>query len=168
MMLIESESKKQVLWFLLSFILLALCRTPAFAQPVSSAQLIDNAQRYDGKTVVYAGEVIGDIMARAEFAWVNIHDGQHAIGVWLPKKLSATILYLGSYKVKGDWVEVSGIFHQACKEHAGELDIHATSLHRIHPGYFVPRIFNRGRMKKAGILLAILGCVWILRHLIKT
>jgi hypothetical protein len=168
MMLNPPNKRAQVAWLLFSFMFLALCCAPAFAQSVSSAQLIDNAQRYDGKTVVYAGEVIGDIMVRGEHAWVNVHDGQYAIGIWLPKNLSAAILYTGSYKAKGDWIEVSGIFHQVCKEHAGELDIHATSLKRINSGYFVPRVFNRGRMRKAVILLVILGCVWILRHLIKT
>ena len=158
----------QVLRFILGFVFLALCSAPACAQSVSSAQLIDNAQIYNGKEVVYSGEVIGDIMARGEYAWVNLHDGQYAIGIWLPKKLSAAILYTGNYKTKGDWIEISGVFHQACKEHAGELDIHATSLKRINSGYFVPQVFHRGRMRKAGILLLILGCVWILRHLIKT
>ena len=167
-----SAPKTQRLKFLVlsfSFTLLALHFTLrlAFAQPVSSSELIDNTQNYDGKTIIYSGEAIGEIMIRGEYAWVNLHDGQQAIGIWLPKKLAETILYMGSYKTKGDWIEITGTFHRVCKEHAGELDIHATSLKRIHDGYFVPRIFNQGRMKKATILLAVLGCVWILMHLIK-
>ena len=167
MMRREPKKRTQFLFFLFTFLFCLLRYSLGHAQPVSSAQLIDNAQRYDGKTVTYAGEVIGDVMARGEYAWVNVHDGQYAIGIWLPKKLTAAILYTGSYKAKGDWIEVSGTFHRVCNEHTGELDIHATNLKRIHSGYFVPRIFNRGRMKKAAILLAVLGCIWILRHLIK-
>jgi len=154
----------------LSFVLCALhlALPHAFAQSTPSAELIDNAQNYDGKKIIYSGEVIGDIMVRGEHAWVNVHDGQQAIGIWLPKELTAAILYKGNYKAVGDWIEITGTFHQVCKEHAGELDIHATSLKRAHSGYFISRVFNRSRMNKATILLAVLGSVWILIHLIKT
>ncbi|MDI6605929.1 MAG: hypothetical protein QME65_02145, partial [Candidatus Omnitrophota bacterium] len=50
----------------------ALIGSLAFAQPVSSTELIENAQAYDGKRVAYAGEVIGDIMRRGNFAWLNV------------------------------------------------------------------------------------------------
>ena len=167
-----SAPKTQRLKFLvlsLSFTLLALhfALRLAFAQPVSSAELIDNNQNYDGKTIIYSGEAIGEIMIRGEYAWVNLHDGQQAIGIWLPKKLAETILYMGSYKAKGDWIEVTGTFQHICKQHGGDLDIHATSIKTTNSGYSIPHIFNRGRMKKATILLAVLGCVWILMHLIK-
>ncbi len=167
-----SVPKMQRLKFLvlsLSFTLLALhCALGfAFAQPVSSEELIDNTRNYDGKTVIYSGEAIGDIMIRGEYAWVNVHDGQQAIGIWLPKQLTEAIIYRGRYKAIGDWVEITGTFHGVCKEHAGEFDIHATNLRKIHDGYFIPHIFNQSRMKKAMILLAVLGCVWILIHLIK-
>ena len=164
----QSNKRVQFLLFVFSLAFFALRWSPGLAQPVSSAHLIDNAQSYHGQSVIYSGEVIGDIMIRGEYAWVNVHDGQQAIGIWLPKNLAETILYTGSYKAKGDWVEIAGIFHQVCKDHAGELDIHATSLKKIHSGYFISRVFNRRRMNKAVILLAVLGCVWILRHLIKT
>jgi hypothetical protein len=168
MMLEQSNTRARFVLFIFGFVFFTLRFSPGFAQPVSSAHLIDNAQRYDGHSVIYSGEVIGDVMIRGEHAWVNVHDGQQAIGIWLPKKLAETILYTGNYKAKGDWVEIAGIFHRVCEDHVGELDIHATSLKKIHSGYFVSRIFNRRRMNKAVILLAVLGCVWILRHLIKT
>lgn len=155
------------LFWIFCFVFFALCCSQGYAQPVSGAHLIDNAERYDGHSVIYSGEVIGDIMVRGEYAWVNVHDGQQAIGIWLPKNMAEKILYTGSYKAKGDWVEIGGIFHRVCEEHAGELDIHASSLKKIHSGYFVARVFNRRRMNKAWVLLAILGCIWILRHLIK-
>lgn len=139
----------------------------ALPQQVSSQELINNAQYHDGKEVIYAGEVIGDIMARGEYAWMNVHDGQNAIGIWVPYELTRGILHTGNYKEKGDWIEVSGIFQHICKQHGGDLDIHATGIKILSSGYSVPRVFNRGRMRKAMILLAVLGCVWILSHLIK-
>jgi len=54
----------------------ALGQRMAFAQSLSSSELIRNAKEYDGKLIVYSGEVIGDVMLRGEFAWVNINDGE--------------------------------------------------------------------------------------------
>lgn len=167
-MLRESYRKARLLFFVFTFIFFALYCSLGYAQPVSSSHLIDNAQHYDGRSVIYSGEVIGDIMPRGEYAWANVHDGQQAIGIWLPQKLAGTIIYKGNYKAKGDWIQITGIFRRACEEHGGELDIHVASLKKMQSGYFVSRVFNRGRMNKAVILLAVLGGIWILRHLIKT
>ncbi|MBI5144664.1 MAG: hypothetical protein HZA27_00580, partial [Candidatus Omnitrophica bacterium] len=70
--------------------------TLSFAQPVSSSELINNAKQYDGQEVTYAGEVIGEVMCRGDFAWINLNDGQGAIGVWVDKALSAEIHFAGS------------------------------------------------------------------------
>ena len=71
------------------FLLLPCC----YSQPLSSTELINNAKSYDGKTVVYEGEVIGDIMVRGAFAWINVNDGKNAIGIWLEKDLSKDIFF---------------------------------------------------------------------------
>ena len=107
------------------------------AQPVSSTELINNAKQYDGKMVVYQGEAIGDIMVRGEYAWINVNDGKSAIGIWLNKKFTGDIRYTGTYKTKGDLVEIEGIFNRSCKEHGGDLDIHATSIRKIKEGFAV-------------------------------
>ncbi|MDP2927900.1 MAG: DNA-binding protein, partial [Candidatus Omnitrophota bacterium] len=72
--------------FTLTLIILFLVfgpQTAAFSQSLSSSELINNAKEYDGKLIVYSGEVIGDVMLRGEFAWVNINDGQNALGAWM-------------------------------------------------------------------------------------
>ena len=84
----------------------------AYAQSISSADLISEAKQYDSKIVNYRGEVIGDIMIRGQYAWLNINDGQNAIGIWATKNLIKNIEYKGSYGSKGDVVEVIGFFHQ--------------------------------------------------------
>ncbi|MDD5194856.1 MAG: DNA-binding protein [Candidatus Omnitrophica bacterium] len=108
--------------------------TFAYGQTVTSTELINNAKLYDGKTVSYSGEVIGDVMVRKEYAWVNINDGKNAIGIWMPKGLADNISYTGSYNANGDYVEISGIFRRSCIEHGGDLDIHASSLTKIRSG----------------------------------
>lgn len=150
---------------LLFFILLTasslLFRT-CFAQTLSSTELINNAKLYDGKIVSYEGEVIGDVMVRKENAWVNINDGVNAIGVWINASLVKNITYEGSYKSVGDRVEVSGIFHRACPEHGGDLDIHALTLRKVNLGRLKQERINPDKRNQALILFGILISVWIL------
>ncbi|MDD5730638.1 MAG: DNA-binding protein [Candidatus Omnitrophica bacterium] len=133
-----------------------------FAQPVSSVELISNAGEYDGKAVAYEGEVIGDIMLRGEFAWINVNDGKNAIGAWVPKAMLKDLNYGGSYKTRGDWIEVSGIFHRACLQHGGDLDIHCQEIRKISAGRPETEKINTGKKILALQMLALLGIVWIL------
>jgi hypothetical protein len=107
---------------------------PSYAQAVSSLELISNAKEYDGKTLTYQGEAIGDIMTRGEHAWVNLNDGYTAIGVWIKKADLKDVTCLGSYRAKGDIIEISGTFNRSCPEHGGDLDIHAQKIKKILPG----------------------------------
>ncbi len=133
-----------------------------YAQAISSSELINNAKQYDGKTVVYQGEVIGDIMKRANFAWININDGQNALGIWILKDLTKDIVYTGSYKFRGDIIEITGIFHRACVEHGGDLDIHAQSLRKTSAGRYIQERLNPAKRNQVIILLGILCLIWIL------
>ena len=133
----------------------ALFISPSYAQAVSSLELINNAKQYDGKTVTYQGEAIGDIMARGEHVWVNLNDGYTAIGVWVKKTDLKDITYLGSYRAKGDIIKVGGTFNRSCPEHGGDLDIHAREIKKILPG---GPSFNKLSVKKfyTGLCLAFI------------
>ncbi len=152
---IQCKSQNFTFWLLAFgfwFCLLPSC----YAQPVSSKELINNARQYDGKTVVYQGETIGDIMVRGEYAWINVNDGENAIGIWVNKKTAGDIRYTGTYKTKGDLVEISGIFNRSCKEHGGDLDIHASSLQIIKEGFSINEQLSCGKARLAigcGIIL---------------
>lgn len=135
--------------------------TVCCAQPLSSSELINNAKEYDGKTVVYGGEVIGDVMVRGDFAWINLNDGQNAIGIWLDKDLAKEIKYTGSYQAKGDRLEITGVFHRSCIQHGGDMDIHAQVLRKISPGELVKEQLHTGKRNFTIILLGILCLVLI-------
>ncbi|MCU0651388.1 MAG: DNA-binding protein [Candidatus Omnitrophica bacterium] len=150
------------LLFLLSAISYQL--SACFAQPISSSELIRNAKSYDGKMVVYAGEVIGDVMPRGRYAWININDGNNAIGIWVSRAVAKSIFYTGSYRAKGDVVEVSGIFHRACPEHGGDLDIHAQLLRKVTSGRVLAERINIDKKNLAIILAGILCIILILRQ----
>jgi len=126
----------QAVFVALQIIILSFCflMFDCQAQILSSTELINNAKQYDNKIVIYKGEVIGDIMTRKDFTWININDGVNALGIWSERKMTKDIFYTGSYKSRGDTVEVEGVFHRSCPEHGGDLDIHAQALRKIKSG----------------------------------
>ncbi|MFA5350435.1 MAG: DNA-binding protein [Candidatus Omnitrophota bacterium] len=149
----------------LTVLFLALISYPGpsvFSQGVSSDELIKNAKEYDGKLVTYTGEAIGDVMLRGEFAWVNINDGENALGVWMGAALAKEIKFVGNYKTRGDRLEVVGIFHRACLEHGGDLDIHAQELRKLGNGRVVNQRLNMDKKNLSLILFGALLLIWIL------
>jgi hypothetical protein len=126
-------------FFLIAFMILLFSCFQCYAQSSSGSDLINNAKLYDGKTVVYRGEVIGDIMIRGSHAWVHVNDAGMAIGVWVERLSVRDIRYAGDYRAQGDIVEVSGVFHRSCLEHGGDLDIHAREVKRISPGTYISK-----------------------------
>jgi len=146
--------------FSLFYLLLADC----YAQEiVSSAELTQNAQKYDGKEVIYEGEAVGEIMKRKGGAWVNINDGQNAVGVWMPAESADIIEYVGSYKARGDMLRVKGRFNRACPVHGGDLDIHAASVQKLKSGWQMQENIIPAKRNLLIILSVILCLVLILR-----
>ena len=143
-------------WFLLN---------SCYAQSLSSKELIDNAKKYDTGRVIFEGEVIGDVMCRGQYCWVNLHDGNAAIGVWMPKEYAQIINYRGSYKQRGDWLRISGIFNRACPQHSGQLDIHAEEVWQIKEGQAIREEFSLRRRNLAIVLSGVLCIVWIFSRL---
>ncbi|MFA5156475.1 MAG: DNA-binding protein [Candidatus Omnitrophota bacterium] len=151
--------------FLIFNFIICACSLPCYADAVSSTELINNAKQYDGQTVVYSGEVIGDVMQRGEFVWINVNDGSSAIGIWVAKDLAKDIVYTGNYKFLGDTVEIEGVFHRSCPEHGGDLDIHADSLRKVKAGTAVEEKINPAKKKLAIVLSGVLCLLLILMRL---
>jgi len=142
--------------------LIFLCGTVCYAQQhISSTELINKAKEYDGKNVVYAGEAIGDVMVRGDSVWVNLNDGENAIGIWLNKKLAKEIRFTGSYQTKGDRLEITGVFQRNCIQHGGDMDIHAQSIRKISPGKLIKEELDTGKRNFTFILLGILCLVFV-------
>jgi hypothetical protein len=110
---------------------------------------VEKGLYWDGKTVTFHGEAIGESMKRGSFAWIHLNDDAYmernveegaelggynsGMPVWLPAGLVARIDTYGDYKHEGTIAEVRGVFNGACAEHGGDTDIHATSL-VVRPG----------------------------------
>ncbi|MBI5873997.1 MAG: DNA-binding protein [Candidatus Omnitrophica bacterium] len=138
-----------------------------FAQSISSADLIANAKAHDGKIVEYEGELIGSVLGRGDFVWLNLNDGANAIGVWAPCSMAQDIRRAGSYGVRGDWLGVSGVFHRACVEHGGGLDIHAYGLIVLQEGSVVHETITRKKVLLLSLFLGVLACLLII-HILQT
>jgi hypothetical protein len=148
----------------------------ADGEHVSTQELIENAEEYDGREVVIEGEVVGDIMVRDTHAWITVNDDSYSelsleeggaftgisnygIGIWLPADEAEKIEVLGGYKNKGDRVRVEGVFHRADTENGGDMDVHGTYLQVLEPGYPFARPFA---WKKLIFLLALFAVVLVL------
>ena len=165
---IQDLFKNLFFYFILLPFAFCILNLNCYAQSISSTELIENAKQYDGKTVTYTGEVVGEVMLRKTGAWVNIGDEEGVIGIWIPFELIDEIAYKGDYKTIGDWIEIKGIFHRACPEHGGDLDIHAQSLRKMKSGE--PRenmIIDQTKKKVLFWLLGVLCIVLILRIFIR-
>lgn len=107
---------------------------------VTSSELYDCPQTFDGSLVRYRGEAIGGVLQRNEGAWVHLNDdiyagdvgplpahrdyrgGNGGLGVFIPRSLAAQITHVGGPRSRGDIVEVIGTFHRV-DESTGEVAI---------------------------------------------
>lgn len=98
-------------------------------------ELIDNGKEYDTKTITVQGEAIGELLERGENSFLNINDGTSAMGIFLKTKDGEMVNCYGDYHNIGDTVKVEGVFHRACDEHGGDMDIHCNSIELVTKGY---------------------------------
>ena len=117
--------------------------TPAGIE-VNSATLVENANLWNGLIVAFKGEAIGEGMVRGGMAWLHLNDdaymeknieegavlGGYNSGhaVWVSTELAKKIRFSGDFKHDGDIVRVTGLFNAVCREHGGDMDIHASTL----------------------------------------
>jgi hypothetical protein len=116
------------------------------AEDVSSKALIENAGSLDGKIVRYKGELITAVLNRGGHSWINLNDGDGAIGVWCRKDALGAVRFIGDYKSKGDLLAVEGVFHRACPAHGGELDIHAGAVKIIRHGFALKERVDKAKL----------------------
>jgi hypothetical protein len=158
---------------------------PQFAAPgtgttvgatVTSAALIENASAWDGCVISYAGEAVGEALTRADHAWLQVNDDAYQVrnpgagrlragynsgqAIWVPLALARRVRFFGDYHTEGDAVRLSGEFHAACREHGGDMDIHATGLEVVREGRAVTHRLNRIRLWLGLGLFAFAGVLW--------
>jgi hypothetical protein len=120
---------------------------PPTTVEVSSNNLYDCPQSYDGRRVQYRGEVVGALLRRDIGVWVQLNDdvysellgplpshrefrgGNAGVGVLLPAELAARITAIGGPRSRGDIVEVEGTFNRV--DPSGEVAVIRADAGRV-------------------------------------
>lgn len=148
-------------------LLVILLLTPKLVGAESGRELTENSSKFDGRVVKFQGEVIG-VMIRDDFAWVNVLDHGFAVGVWCRAEDAKKISIIGDYRHVGDIVVVTGIFHMACPEHGGDMDIHADSFTVLTAGREIHRPLNLTLLTMSVVLAAFAAVLLVsLRYIRK-
>lgn len=135
----------------------------AFAEPsirVNSKQLINDKNTFDGKNVVFTGEIIGDIMPRGSNAWCNIQDDDNVIGVFAPGELFRIVHQTGDYQHQGDTVEIEGKFLRFDPQLKGEMSIRAYRIKILKFGYQMAHVVDTNK-EEAAFGLAVVAALLV-------
>ena len=157
------------------FISLSAILSPAAAQEkvpgaygrAAIPDLVEKASAYDGARIEVVGEVVGDKLARPDGVWLTVLAEGTALGVFVSAGDASGIAALGSYAYSGDKVRVQGVFHRACPDHGGDLDLHAETVTKLADGRATPHAFAPGRAFWAVALClsgTTLAALWRLRE----
>jgi hypothetical protein len=144
---------------------------------VTSSELYDCPQTFDGSLVRYRGEVIGGVLQRSAGSWVHLNDdiyagdigplpahrdfrgGNGGLGVFIPPELAAQITHLGGPRAHGDIVEVVGTFHRV-DESTGEVAILRAIQGTVTAGRPLERpVLPARRVAGIAMLLLMVGTV---------
>lgn len=147
-------------------VLLFLGAAPARAEVPINA-LVEQAKAFDGKTITIEGEVIGDVMVRGEYGWINISDGTNDLGVRAPASALQKVTHVGRYFQTGDRVRVTGQFRRADPEFGGDLLIRADSVEITAAGSPVAHPVPAGRPVLTAVALGLAGVLGLLQWLTK-
>lgn len=142
----------------------------------TSGELVEDPKKWDGREITFTGEAITEAMERGENAWIHLNDDAYYLrnveegaqlggynsghAVWLPAELTERIEYYGDYGHEGDVVTVRGTFNAACREHGGDMDIHATELTVENPGRPVREPVKPIKVLVAIVLAAGAALLW--------
>ncbi|MCM8830237.1 MAG: hypothetical protein NC824_04485 [Candidatus Omnitrophica bacterium] len=137
-------------------------KNTAYITPIRA--LFETPSLYDGKEVIIKGEVIGDIIRDGTDYWINIKDENGFIGVIINSSQKEKIRYTGRYKMKGDIVKVSGVYHLHCPLHLGERDIHAEKFEIIENGYEVQEVMRTDKLIGSVVLGMITIFILLYSH----
>jgi hypothetical protein len=148
------KSLEILILFLLSLIIFTL---PCAASDniIKLNDLIEQSNSLDNTEVTVQGELIGEALERGEYAWLNINDTTNATGIWVKMSDIDQIQFYGDYKHSGDIVKVTGVFHRACPDHGGDVDIHCTNIEIIQTGHVIKEQISTSKITVTFLLIVL-------------
>lgn len=145
------KSLKIISFFLTLFVLANF----VYAESVSLGSLIDQPDKYDQKTITFEAEVIGEPLSTESGNWFNVTCGSYHIGIFFKdKNLINQLKYWGSYRQRGDIVQVKGVFYKNCPVH-NQLGVHLVSLELVKRGMDVSHPVSPDKIKFAFLSFVI-------------
>ncbi len=136
---------------------------------------------FDGLLVTYAGEVVGDVLARDGGSWLLVNDDRYALdqgpltaggtpngtnsglSVWLPDPLDDLADEPGRAKVRGDVLVITGRVHRTDPADGGGLTIRAEEAEVLAEAVPVEVPVHWRQVGAAGVL-AVLALVMLWRE----
>ena len=134
--------------------------TKVNANIYSLNDLIENGKEFDKKEVTVKGEAIGEALERKDYTWININDTTNAMGIYMTKEDANKVKTYGGYSKIGDTIQVSGQFNRACKEHGGDMDIHAKKVELVKKGEILKQTFPKTKVYIAAVSLIIVAILY--------
>lgn len=136
----------------------------SFIYDTTIESLFDQASLYNDRTVQVVGEVIGDRIAAdatdSGMCWITVTvidaEDKTSISVLMSNEQASQIDRFGKYGVTGTILQVRGTYHQACIDHDGLPDIHATDVSVMSKGVDHPDQLDAGAFVP-GILTILVG-----------
>ncbi len=135
----------------------------SFIYDTTIEDILAETSLHDGRIVQFVGEAIGDRVlddASGKYCWVTIEsmaDGSDAnISVYMTVEQAEQIDHFGRYGVTGTTLQIRGTFNQACSNHEGLVDVHATNVGVMARGVEHPDTLNLSNFG-FGIFLIIIG-----------
>ena len=140
----------------------------SFIYDTTIESLFDQSSLYDDRTVQVVGEVIGDRIDSNEAAgspgdcWITLtvtdSEDKSSISVLMTDEQANQIDRYGKYGVTGTLLQVRGTYHQACNEHDGLPDIHATDSAVMQKGSDHPDELELSEFAP-GIFAVLIGAI---------
>lgn len=148
------------------------------ALAVTSNNLYDCPQSYDGLRVRYRGEAVGGLLEREYGVWIQLNDdvyaellgplpahrdfrgGNAGVGVLLPTHLAGGISFVGGPQTQGDVIEIEGVYHRV--DATGEVAVIRADRARIASRgrpFPDPPLLDR---QVAAFFAVVLACVVVL------
>ncbi|MFH1519822.1 MAG: hypothetical protein ABIE75_04535 [Candidatus Omnitrophota bacterium] len=135
----------------------------AFSTPFLSVQasVLDAAltspQEFSGQSITIEGEVVGEPLKDSQGVWINIVSGSKQIGVFSSdKNIVDLITYWGSYRYRGDYLQIKGVFYKDCPVHQIS-DLHLEVLRVVQEGQ--RREFTVSAQKKRLAMILSIICL---------
>lgn len=140
---------------------------------VTSRQLVECPDLFDGRPVTYVGEVVGDVLRREGGAYVLVNDDGYALGqgplpaagepsggnsgvaVWLDGELADLVSRPGGPGVRGEVLAIQGVVHRTDPHDGGGLTIRARQARVLAPAREVPSPVHPGHVAVAIGLAAL-------------